>query len=473
MEQGASKTPAPADDMADSRRLKKRELDRKAQRLARERTKSRIAELEAMVAHLRDNDANAQISALVDQLSQVTRERDKALQVLRSLDTSIQRHLNAATNTTQLSTVPTDDALPPSHVSASSRTDASSETHRDQGCDPPPVAVPERSTNSAIWDDDLGCLGGNVAITFNDNINHQGCMDVSTLPDLPTNTASNVDVSGEDVIVPKAMILCHCTSSNGHYRSQKPFNKWRAANESLGRSKRLSRPEIIAEDLTSEDTPIRAVLEGWDSVEQSGKMTDSWRKLRGVDEVCFQTCSQIERLAILRMMHLLMTYHGDPTLERHASLPHWFLMRPSQAIEHSYAIDYFVWPGVRERFIFSQHQYCTNLFWDLFRSSFKILWPFDFRDTYMQNSQTGRFQISPLFEERIRDINTWTMSPDFFLQFPELYGDIPTYMGVPPSVSNAASGLVSYFPETQRAEERRKRHDSTVLQNGLLEAIDI
>ncbi|KPM40536.1 hypothetical protein AK830_g6028 [Neonectria ditissima] len=320
-------------EQADSRRLKKRELDRKAQRLARERTKSRIAELEAMVAHLRDNDANAQIAALMDQLSLVTKERDKALQVLRSLDTSIQRHLSVATTSTvSLSAIPADDALvPPSHVSASSRSDASSETHRDQGCEPSSLAVPHCSTNSGIWDDSLACLSGNPSMGCNlsDHISHQGCMDMASIPNLPTDPPSNSDgPGGDDVIVPKAMILCHCTSSNpGPQRSQKPVNKWRAANESLGRSKRLSRSEVMAEDLTSEDTPIRAVLEGWDSVERSGKMTDSWRKLRGVDEVCFQTCSQMERLAILRMMHLLMTYHGDPTLERHASVPHWFLMR--------------------------------------------------------------------------------------------------------------------------------------------------
>ncbi|KAI1045017.1 hypothetical protein LB505_013352 [Fusarium chuoi] len=53
---------------AEARRLKKRELDRKAQRLARERTKSRIAQLESMVDNLRQDDSNAQIATLMDQL---------------------------------------------------------------------------------------------------------------------------------------------------------------------------------------------------------------------------------------------------------------------------------------------------------------------------------------------------------------------------------------------------------------------
>ncbi|PNH26365.1 hypothetical protein VD0002_g9770 [Verticillium dahliae] len=35
----------------------------------------------------------------------------------------------------------------------------------------------------------------------------------------------------------------------------------------------------------------------------------------------------------------------------------------------------------------------------------------------MQDTVTGRFQLSPFFEDRIRDINSWTMNVDFF-EFP-------------------------------------------------------
>ncbi|KAF7558005.1 hypothetical protein G7Z17_g333 [Cylindrodendrum hubeiense] len=441
--------PAPPAErlLDDSRRLKKRELDRKAQRLARERTKSRIAELEAMVEHLRQSDANTQILSLMDQLSQVTKERDKTRQVLRSLDNTIHRHLaETTTSTSQPSTHPGNDALVlPLQIPRPL------EPNSEQRCDASSMCIPPGSTGPGVWDDPLECLSGiqanaSVGCGFDNQPNHQGSLDGLNLLNLPPGSASDGEISyGDDVIVPKA-IICHCTSSQASRRGiqDPPPNKWRAANELLGRSTCLSRAEIAAEDRTSEDTPVRAVLEGWDSVEQDGKMTDSWRKLRGVDEVCFKTCSQIERLAILRMMHVLMTYHGDPTMERHASVPHWFLMRPSQTIAHSYAIDYFVW----------------------------ILWPYDFRDTYMHNSETGRFHLSPLFEERIRDISAWTMSPDFFLQFPELYGDIPSYLSVPASVSNVASGLVPYAHGAQRLVERRGKNAKTPSQGIATEAME-
>ncbi|KAF5234161.1 hypothetical protein FANTH_12263 [Fusarium anthophilum] len=89
---------------AEARRLKKRELDRKAQRLARERTKSRIAQLESTVDNLRKGNSNAQIANLMDQLAKVTKERDNLLEVLDSLGSTIRRHIgdtNGATTTSE------------------------------------------------------------------------------------------------------------------------------------------------------------------------------------------------------------------------------------------------------------------------------------------------------------------------------------------------------------------------------------
>ncbi|KAM0321589.1 hypothetical protein ACHAQA_010015 [Verticillium albo-atrum] len=78
-----------------ARRLKKRELDRKAQRAARERTKSRIASLEKLVEHLSHKDVNAEVSRLMEQLLQTTQERDKLIGFLTSLGTTIRYHTDA------------------------------------------------------------------------------------------------------------------------------------------------------------------------------------------------------------------------------------------------------------------------------------------------------------------------------------------------------------------------------------------
>lgn len=96
-------------------------------------------------------------------------------------------------------------------------------------------------------------------------------------------------------------------------------------------------------------------------------------------------------------------------------------------------------PGVRERFVFAQHQYCSNSFWRVFADSFRILWPYEFRDCYKTSTETGLYSLSHEFETRINEIGSWTMAPDFFHRYPEMYADIPSFNTVPPACSTRYS----------------------------------
>lgn len=446
---------------AEARRLKKRELDRKAQRLARERTKSRIAQLESMVDNLRQSDSNAQVSTLIDELEKVTKERDNLLQVLDSLGSTIRRHLGDS-NTSEASndikseasshTTPrADRQAEPS--SSTVPIDVSSETSGSSIMELPMDAPPTNPFAYNSWSYPVSNGPYPTPMAFDSSILPPPGHDFMTiqplLPSLPTPAPED-----NDVIVPKASVLCHCsspTNCTSNYHGVKP-NIWRAINETLQKPTKLSPEEMAVEEYNAEDIPIRAIVEGWDSLERAGRLTPTWRKLRVADEMCFANCGNTERLASLRICHMLITYHGDPTLARRSTLPRWYLNRPSQALPHTYGIDFFVWPGLRERLIFSQHHYCTNTFWDVLQPNFKILWPDTFQDTFFHNTQTGKYHISPIFEERIRDINAWTMSTDFFTHFPELVEDIPAFMGIPASMSRAETAIVP-------SRQRRRRDD--------------
>ncbi|KAF5602381.1 uncharacterized protein FSUBG_7688 [Fusarium subglutinans] len=455
---------------AEARRLKKRELDRKAQRLARERTKSRIAQLESMVDNLRQDDSNAQIATLMDQLGKVTKERDNLLQVLDSLGSTIRRHIgdtNSATSTSEPRSETKSESPAYAGQSQSASNErivpimtqrAASETsnstilelpinHNHNHGHPPPhdpfsydgwnyAVSTEHYPTSMAFDNSILPPAGNGFIPIQ-----------PLLPNLPPTPEE------DDVIIPKAPVLCHCsspTSCASAYHDVKP-NIWRAINEVLVKPTKLSAEELAIEEYNAEDIPVRALIEGWDSIERAGKMTPTWRKLRRADELCFTNCADTERLAAMRICHLLITYHGDPTMERRATLPRWYWNRPSQVLPHSYGIDFFVWPGLRERLIFSQHQYCNNSFWELLQSNLKILWTDTFQDTFYHNAHTGKYHISPLFEQRIRDINAWTMSTDFFQHFPELSEDIPAYMGIPASMGGVHPSAV--VPSSRRRYE--------------------
>ncbi|KAM5349425.1 hypothetical protein ACJ41O_005930 [Fusarium nematophilum] len=386
------------------RRLKKRELDRKAQRMARERTKNRITQLEALVAHLKQDDANSRVLSLMDHLSQATSERDKLLNAMESLAFTIRGHIQDATNgggrSSKVDSIPAlprqnhDVADPPlylgAHTASISTAHASSELLDPQLWLDVEVGVPNPCRGLSSGD----LFGG----LLTDSAPSQ---DITIFPTLPGQIPYDA-YPQEDVIIPRPTSKCHCTiTPSGNPAPD--INLWRAANEALTRPAAEFQSEVAMDDVDCEDTVIRAVVEGWSSVENKGGMMESWCKLRKLDEMAWHKCGPIERLAVLRMICLMIEYHSNPS-------PLIFFR-----------------PALRERFVFFQHQYCANLFWHLVLSNFRILWPFEFRDTYMQNADTGKFHLSPHFKQCIDELGSWTMEAGFFEQFPELYDDIALY----------------------------------------------
>src|ERR1700712_1862829 len=69
-----------------ARRAKKREQDRRCQRMARERTKNRIAQLEGIVADLKQQGTSKQEQALWKQRDELAAERDALAQTLRTIE---------------------------------------------------------------------------------------------------------------------------------------------------------------------------------------------------------------------------------------------------------------------------------------------------------------------------------------------------------------------------------------------------
>jgi hypothetical protein len=79
---------------------------------------------------------------------------------------------------------------------------------------------------------------------------------------------------------------------------------------------------------------------------------------------------------------------------------------------------------MRERLVVSPESLLTNDFWDCFRRDFRFQWPFPLREMYQVDPTSRRFQFSPLFERRHREISMWQMEERFFGSFPELSDDI-------------------------------------------------
>ncbi|KAK1995537.1 hypothetical protein LX36DRAFT_713066 [Colletotrichum falcatum] len=446
-----------------ARKVRKREFDRRAQRQARERTRNRIAELEAQVKELSKDDST-RLSACMEQLAAVTRERDRFVDTFKSIEQVMSNH-----------------ALPVRRAPAARPPPRARQPGPTTN---PGAAVLMRPPSLHSCSAPLSPMSGTPSVAdayvfhgrgFGNELAGFGPVPnrLSAPPSVhgSTSASDNQDVieeleeddgneGGNDagvVIAPPPELPCECTATPaGH--AQPRFNIWRAVNQILCKGHLAPEEVQVAEDADDEDIPVRVLIEGWDAVAESRPLSKLWKKLRGVDEVLFCTRPPKERLAILRIMHMQFKYLFDPTPEQNAKLPRWYLKRPSQSIPHSCAIDFLVWPGLRERFVFGQHAYCGNKFWELFAPNLHIMWPFEFSDAYRKCSVTGRYQISPLFEQRIMDINAWAMGPDFFARYPELMADMPTSQSIgqslipvrtPPPVPQQAS-----LPRLREQEEQ-------------------
>ncbi|KAF7553562.1 hypothetical protein G7Z17_g3529 [Cylindrodendrum hubeiense] len=418
--------PTPAEkDLLETRQARKRELDRRAQRAARERNRNRIAFLEATIEAMKNQESSRGISHLTEQLMDVTRQRDHLAETLSSIKDTIHiRH--------PASTEPQSRTHSAPEVTSSLKPSDYEITLGNELLGVELQSPPVDSAFSELWGvqspsdysrapqhDSLAIASSSAAMP--DDINFysifQSCLPLSV---------------SDGPIIPAPEVACDClaTSPTVDDTNSIPSNIWRTANEVLGQKEMLCRNTLQLEDELFEDTPIRAILEGWDVVATGAGLPPLWNRLRQIDELQFRDCGDTERLAIMSTMHRMLRHRADSTDEKWAKLPPWLLSRPSQSLPHSSAIDFFVWPGVRERFVFSQHQYCSNSFWKIFVECFRISWPFEFRDCYKRNTRTGRYSISPEFMDCIWDINSWTMTADFFGTFPEMYSDIPSFMEV-------------------------------------------
>ncbi|TIC92871.1 hypothetical protein CH35J_009980 [Colletotrichum higginsianum] len=430
---------------ATSQRLKKREYDRKAQRVAREKKKNRIAQLESLVEKLSHQDDNATTASLMAQLSRVTEQRNKLVTCLRTTSSVFSSHVREA------ETWGLDEAMGelPLHrpLDLVSHEASSLSPSATLGTASVPVQENDADTNKnqqnvndgeMLLDEsifDIDHLLEDVVFESEFSTNTPPVM-ISQPRSPPPTLASLTEKSSLNMAQQQGQLpKCHCSStflvrrlSDG---SQVSCNNWKAGNEILKEPFVLSNAVLDLEDNTSEDIPVHAVLHGWDSLAHSGRMTPLWSKVRQLDELCFSACGQTERLAVLFIIHLLMRAYADPGLVKLAVIPQWYLKSPLQEISHDPSADYFAWPALRYRFAVSPHQYCGNMFWHMFKEHLRIVWPYDFRDCYVRNVQLGTYGLSSLFKETVHNLRCWTMEPDFFDRFPELRQDIPRFPGTP------------------------------------------
>lgn len=299
-------------DPVSFRRLKKREVDRRCQRKAREKTKSRIAYLEKLVEDLKNQDVSGRIEKLTAQLSTVEREKQELankLTAIQKISASFRPSLQVEES--------------PFHITNSIFTEDSRLDNRsgeygvggEKLFSPsmPPIAP---VTPTASFDQEMIS-------------SHEHLIQPIAVPPLDLghlkDHCSVINCGNESALPGKQ--TCECARARSETTPLVISNLWRYANETLEEHFSWRGQVDVQDSSSNEDTPIRAVIEGWDAVERTYGLSPSWRILRRIDENLFFACGKVERLAIMLTMHLLLQFHSHPTTETFAKLPRWFWAR--------------------------------------------------------------------------------------------------------------------------------------------------
>lgn len=426
------------DEALDRRRLKKRESDRKCQRLSRQRQKSRVKYLESLVDQLKEANSSGQLDTLLQKISRLQTEKD----LLEKKLTAIQGILHSG------------QAQNPAHVNAGRRAlstsnDGISLLQKEGASTPLGHGFPRGGNHSSS---DPGELDEQVSLSQQNSIPEKGVGSErfqeegpntwlhEPLPATPKIALHRhyLGMPYPTVSTQIASLLSGQTCGCGQAYAQKRRNQnhWYGSNFTLGAWMNWPSLAFVFPDADPyhEDTSLRAVIEGWDAVERRGNVHPIWRLMRVMDESLFKHCeNSTMRLVILYGASHLMLAHIDPSRVLYSKLPP-YMRELEEQTNSAYATNFPAWLGVRKVLIANEHRYCSNRFWYMFMNSLRFRWPFEFQDCYLYNTSTAIYSLSPTYLEVADDLRAVGVTRDFLESYPEFRGLAITVDEIPPSI---------------------------------------
>lgn len=321
-----------------SKLQRKRERDRRSQRLARERTKARVASLESLVQDIVQQDASGSNAMLIQEMASVKEQRDqlaKALEyIARIAATHAQPSVAASQEVGNLS-----DALVPTRIDG--RRSASSNPGGDSGgvhCSPTTRHDPAKDTSHFQAEQDyISFADLGMQNSFDDSAAHteglDPCIDTMNTeiqPSIrPVPASCTAESSVESVVLPYGS-ACACNFGKCHPQNGTK-TRWRLANENLSKSVNITLQQGSLYEEMNDDIPVRAVLEGWHSVMEFwnlAELPEVWQILRGLDDAMFACdTGAVERIAAYRLCYRRIAALCASSAQGCDSLPSWYLPR--------------------------------------------------------------------------------------------------------------------------------------------------
>lgn len=250
---------------------------------------------------------------------------------------------------------------------------------------------------------------------------------------------------------------------------------WQTANQSYEKIFTVGPYGSQAADMINAGTLFKAVRDGWNTLDMREQNNPVFMILREMDEKVFFLKDKVSRVALAIKSHRLMKFYLNADRANLLDLADWQRPRPSQRrFKHPIAIDFFAWPGLRDRFVQHHAQYFqTTAFSEAYRRHFKFSWPFTFEDTYHYDDRNDTYCLSPLFEKYHRDLKSWRFEESFFKRYPELLEAVQYVEADPPPdppeiveapvITRARNSTAMMEAEAQNPTygERRSVHEPT------------
>lgn len=311
---GSSIGPQP---LLSKRTLKKRETDRRCQRVSRERQKSRIAYLEDLVEKLQHANGFNDASPLLKQITRLQEERDELANKLRRIENILipsPTPLNDCQS--KKSSTPLSSTRALSVLSSPARCGAetgsavtppesvSSDPHRGGGQEATHTESPRSAVSINRSNDD-------------ENVHKSFSVSKPALPEFGVHQSMVSLTAGPLSDDP----LCECAAAL--LMKEPELNIWSQMNSILSEWTRWPQSVLLHnDDAYFDDIVVRAVTQGWDIVEKRGNFNPMWRLLRKVDEILyFHAREPPNHLAVLYNVSLMLRTHIKAATKQITNLP--------------------------------------------------------------------------------------------------------------------------------------------------------
>jgi hypothetical protein len=375
--------------LSDDQLRRKRASDREAQRVSREKTRSHVAHLESLVEALQAGKDD-RVHLLIEQVSQQKTELSR-----------LQNALNSIFKIAEVSKQTTDSL--PAHRSRSNSTQEHAAGDLLDSRAEKAASAPAAHSGSNVESGQQGeppVLPGDV-----------------TEP--AASASTDVELEYPISIAQLASSIIKRKDLDGRY--------WFLAGTLLSHL-RKTRGEYPLSTANDEDIVIRAIFEGWSAVIERYPLDRGFQWLKELDENIYFSGTAEGRLVHLRNSRLQFLHQMQPDVGWNNALPDFFAPGPlQQNMEHDPLMEYFPWPGFRERVLFSPRRYATDQFMGALAQNARFKWPYDPHDLFYKDPVSGLYSYSATFQQKVMDFSCYTVKESFFDSFPELRQDIPQY----------------------------------------------